>query len=96
LVQGQWLGQDCLSIIPNCPSKLERRKGTPGNVLVLAIPMRSATKRTAHVGTRDNGVIAMKLIGNKLKEHEGVATAGSQERTTTTTSIHPSLATLFL
>jgi hypothetical protein len=36
LVLGQELGQDYLSVVPCCPSKLEGRERTPGDVSVLA------------------------------------------------------------
>jgi hypothetical protein len=38
LVQCQGLGQDYPTVVPSCPSKLEGRERTPGDVPVLVVP----------------------------------------------------------
>jgi hypothetical protein len=45
LVLDQRLGQDYPSVVPCCPSKLEGREGTPGDVPVLADPQPNAPIR---------------------------------------------------
>jgi hypothetical protein len=42
LIQDQGFGQDYPSVVPSCPSKLEGRERTLGDVPILAVPQLNA------------------------------------------------------